>query len=62
MVKQEGQPRLDEDYTPRGVSREAIRQQQKNSLRKLRRLMEQRGYKAEDFFDTTRKTNNVRYK
>jgi len=53
---------MTKDDTPKGVSREAIRQQQKNSLRKLRRLMEQRGYKAEDFFETTRKPNNVRDK
>jgi DNA-directed RNA polymerase sigma subunit (sigma70/sigma32) len=45
-----------------GVSRESIRQMQKNALRKARRLLAKRGYKAEDFFDvwTTRRTNNVR--
>lgn len=44
-----------------GVSREAVRQQQKNALRKLRRLLQQRGYKAEDFFDIWNKgANNVR--
>jgi DNA-directed RNA polymerase sigma subunit (sigma70/sigma32) len=44
-----------------GVSRESIRQMQKNALRKARRLLAKRGYKAEDFFDIwTRRTNNVR--
>ena len=45
-----------------GVSRESIRQMQKNALRRARRLLAKRGYKAEDFFDvwTTRRTNNVR--
>jgi DNA-directed RNA polymerase sigma subunit (sigma70/sigma32) len=44
-----------------GVSRESIRQMQKNALRKARRILAKRGYKAEDFFDMwTRRTNNVR--
>lgn len=44
------------------VSREAVRQVQKNALRRARRLLAKRGYKAEDFFDvwSTRRTNNVR--
>ena len=43
------------------VSREAVRQVQKNALRRARRLLAKRGYKAEDFFDVwTRRTNNVR--
>jgi DNA-directed RNA polymerase sigma subunit (sigma70/sigma32) len=43
------------------VSREAVRQVQKNALRKARRILAKRGYKAEDFFDVwTRRTNNVR--
>jgi len=61
MDKQRGRPRLDKDSTPRGVSREAIRQVQKNALRKARRLLAKRGYKAEDFFDMwIRRSNNVR--
>ena len=45
-----------------GVSRESIRQTQKNALRKARRLLTKRGFKAEDFFDMwTRRTNNVRH-
>ena len=60
MSKQQGRPRLDKDSTPRGVSREAIRQVQKNAMRKARRLLAKRGYKAEDFFDMwVRRTNNV---
>jgi len=44
-----------------GVSRESVRQMQKNALRKARRLLAKRGYKAEDFFDMwKRRTNNVR--
>jgi ribosome biogenesis protein Nip4 len=45
------------------VSREAVRQAQKNALRRARRLLNKRGYKAEDFFEvwsTKRRTNNVR--
>ncbi len=61
MDKQRGRPRLDKDSTPRGVSREAIRQVQKNAMRKARRLLAKRGYKAEDFFDMwIRRSNNVR--
>jgi len=44
-----------------GVSRESVRQMQKNALRRARRLLAKRGYKAEDFFDMwKRRTNNVR--
>jgi DNA-directed RNA polymerase sigma subunit (sigma70/sigma32) len=44
-----------------GVSRESVRQMQKNALRRARRLLIKRGYKAEDFFDIwMRRTNNVR--
>ena len=61
MSKQQGQPRLTEGSTPRGVSRESVRQMQKNALRRARRFLARRGYKAEDFFDVwTRRTNNVR--
>jgi hypothetical protein len=61
MNAQRGRPRLDKDSTPKGVSRESIRQMQKNALRKARRILARRGYKAEDFFDMwIRRTNNVR--
>jgi DNA-directed RNA polymerase sigma subunit (sigma70/sigma32) len=50
-VKQRGRPRLNEESK---LSRERVRQIQENALRKLRRLMFARGYKAEDFFDTTK--------
>jgi DNA-directed RNA polymerase sigma subunit (sigma70/sigma32) len=50
-VKQRGRPRLDKDSK---ISRERVRQIQENALRKLRRLMFARGYKADDFFDTTK--------
>jgi DNA-directed RNA polymerase sigma subunit (sigma70/sigma32) len=44
-----------------GVSRESVRQMQKNALRRARRILIKRGFKAEDFFDIwTRRTNNVR--
>lgn len=39
-----------------GASREAVRQTQKNALRKARRLLLKRGYKAEDFFNIFNKT------
>jgi DNA-directed RNA polymerase sigma subunit (sigma70/sigma32) len=39
------------------VSRERIRQIQTRALGKLRRLMTERGYKAEDFFDTFKRRN-----
>lgn len=61
MNEQQGQPRLDKDSTPRGVSRESIRQVQKNAMRKARRFLTKRGYKAEDFFDMWKRgANNVR--
>ena len=53
-VKQRGRPRLDKGTS---ISRERVRQIQENALRKLRRRMQAFGYKAEDFFDTTRKGN-----
>ena len=44
-----------------GVSRESIRQTQKNALRKARRFLAKRGYKTADFFDVWKKeSNNVR--
>lgn len=39
-----------------GISREAVRQQQDKALRKARRLLRERGYKAEDFFNIFIKT------
>jgi DNA-directed RNA polymerase sigma subunit (sigma70/sigma32) len=36
------------------ISKERVRQIQERALGKLRRLMFERGYKAEDFFDTTK--------
>jgi len=53
-VKQRGRPRLDKDST---ITRERVRQIQENALRKLRRKMIAFGYKAEDFFDTTKRGN-----
>jgi DNA-directed RNA polymerase sigma subunit (sigma70/sigma32) len=47
-----GRPKLP---TPTGVSREAIRQRQKNALRKARRILRDKGFKAEDFFDLWRR-------
>jgi DNA-directed RNA polymerase sigma subunit (sigma70/sigma32) len=53
-VKQRGRPRLDEDSS---ISRERVRQIQTHALGKLRRLMFERGYKFEDFFDDKKKGN-----
>jgi DNA-directed RNA polymerase sigma subunit (sigma70/sigma32) len=36
------------------ISKERVRQIQERALGKLRRLMFERGYRAEDFFDTTK--------
>ena len=61
MNAQRGRPRLNKDSMTKGVSRESIRQVQKNALRKARRILAKRGYRVEDFFDVwTRRTNNVR--
>jgi hypothetical protein len=49
-----GRPKLKSS----GVSREAIRQQQQRALRKARKLLRERGYKAEDFFNIFNKTEN----
>jgi len=46
-----GRPKLKGD----ALSRERVRQIQENALRKLRRRMIAFGYKAEDFFDTTKR-------
>ena len=51
-VKQRGRPRLNEDSK---ISRERVRQIQEHALGKLRKLMYAKGYKAEDFFDTTKR-------
>jgi DNA-directed RNA polymerase sigma subunit (sigma70/sigma32) len=51
MNKQRGRPRLTEESK---LTRERVRQIQERALGKLRRLMFERGYKAEDFFDTTK--------
>jgi DNA-directed RNA polymerase sigma subunit (sigma70/sigma32) len=51
-VKQRGRPRLTEESK---ISRERVRQIQERALGKLRKLMYAKGYKAEDFFDTTRR-------
>ena len=57
MSNKIGRPKLEGS----GVSREAIRQQQKRILRKARKFMRENGYKAEDFFDVFNKgANNVR--
>jgi len=53
-VKQRGRPRLDEDSS---ISRERVRQIQTRAIGKLRRLMFERGYKFEDFFDDKKKGN-----
>jgi DNA-directed RNA polymerase sigma subunit (sigma70/sigma32) len=53
-VKQQGRPRLDRDTK---VSRERVRQIQNHALGKLRKLMYERGYKFEDFFDDKQKGN-----
>jgi DNA-directed RNA polymerase sigma subunit (sigma70/sigma32) len=53
-VKQQGRPRLDKDTK---VSRERVRQIQNHALGKLRKLMYERGYKFEDFFDDKQKGN-----
>jgi DNA-directed RNA polymerase sigma subunit (sigma70/sigma32) len=50
-VKQRGRPRLNEESK---LSKERVRQIQERALGKLRRLMFERGYKADDFFDTTK--------
>jgi DNA-directed RNA polymerase sigma subunit (sigma70/sigma32) len=39
------------------VSRERVRQIQSHALGKLRKLMYERGYKFEDFFEDKRKGN-----
>lgn len=39
------------------VSRERIRQIQSRAIGKLRKLMNERGYKFEDFFDDKKKGN-----
>jgi hypothetical protein len=43
--------------TRSGISREAVRQQQQKALRNARKLLRSKGLKAEDFFETTRRTN-----
>jgi hypothetical protein len=43
--------------TPIGISREAVRQQQQRILRKARKLLRDKGLKASDFFETTRRPN-----
>ena len=53
-VKQQGRPRLDENTK---ISRERVRQIQSHALGKLRKLMYERGYKFEDFFDDKQKGN-----
>jgi DNA-directed RNA polymerase sigma subunit (sigma70/sigma32) len=53
-VKQRGRPRLNEESR---ISRERVRQIQSHALGKLRRLMFERGYKFEDFFDDKKKGN-----
>jgi hypothetical protein len=52
--KKLGRPKL----AGSGVSREAVRQQQKRALRKARKFLRERGYKAEDFFNIFNKTEN----
>jgi len=52
MDKKLGRPRLTEESK---ISRERVRQIQERALSKLRRKMLALGYKAEDFFDTTRR-------
>jgi len=51
MDKKLGRPRLTEESK---LTRERVRQIQERALGKLRKLMYAKGYKAEDFFDTTR--------
>jgi hypothetical protein len=53
-VSKLGRPKLEGS----GVSREAIRQQQQRALRKARRFLREKGYKAEDFFIIFNKTEN----
>jgi DNA-directed RNA polymerase sigma subunit (sigma70/sigma32) len=53
-VKQRGRPRLNKESR---ISRERVRQIQSHALGKLRRLMYERGYKFEDFFDDKKKGN-----
>jgi DNA-directed RNA polymerase sigma subunit (sigma70/sigma32) len=52
MDKQRGRPRLTEESK---ISRERVRQIQERALGKLRKLMYAKGYRAEDFFDTTKR-------
>jgi DNA-directed RNA polymerase sigma subunit (sigma70/sigma32) len=51
-VKQRGRPRLDKDSS---ISRERVRQIQERALGKLRRAINARGYKFEDFFDDSKR-------
>jgi len=51
-VSKLGRPKLEGS----GVSREAIRQQQQRALRKAKRFLRDKGYKAEDFFIIFNKT------
>ena len=53
-AKQRGRPRLDKNSK---ISRERVRQIQSHALGKLRRLMFERGYRFEDFFDDKKKGN-----